>query len=274
MHLADTFTQSDLHWFTFDQFVHSLGIEPVTMTLLAQCFTFFSEEPRRKVYSSVLFHKWAKATLNVPSIHLVHCYTSSEDLRCFLWGTHWNMIHTKSLLSHFSGEQIVPLRATVRLQKTWNTEYETYGCLLLYFHGAFLSFLSFADPMHIMEKWTCICVPHLVNDDRTFVFLAELLLFFWSGQSNTDMHVLQQRCRRLCMRRWRYFPFQHLMCSLPYKPEPEGTGGFTSDKTPFHAWNTREEMKFKSETCELKPRVQVSHKYQSWESSTGESRPE
>lgn len=145
--------------------MHSLGIEPVTMTLLAQCFTFFSEEPRRKVYSSVLFHKWAKSTLNVPSIHLVHYCTSSEDFWCFLWGTHWNLIHTKSLLSHFSGEQIVPHRATVRLQKTWST----YGCLLLYFHGAFLSFLSFADPMHIMEKCTCICVPHLVNDDRTLV---------------------------------------------------------------------------------------------------------
>lgn len=123
---------SDLHWFTFDQFVHSLGIEPVTMTLLEQCFTFFSEEPRRKVYSSVLFHKWAKATLNVPSIHLVHCYTSSEDLRCFLWGTHWSMIHTKSLLSHFSGEQIVPLRATVRLQKTQNMRHmDVYYCTFM-----------------------------------------------------------------------------------------------------------------------------------------------
>jgi len=48
-------------------------------------------------------------------------------------------------------------------------------------------------------------------------------------------------------------------------PEPEGTAGFT----PPHAGNMREEMKFKSETCELK----LSHKEQRG-STTGESHPE
>ncbi len=43
MHLADAFIQSDLHCiqvsFTFDQFLLSLGIEPMILALLAPCTT-------------------------------------------------------------------------------------------------------------------------------------------------------------------------------------------------------------------------------------------
>lgn len=81
--------------------------------------------------------------------------------------------------------------------------------------------------MHIIEKCTCICVPHSVR-----FFRLELFLFLSSGQSNSDEHVNERRRQWLYMRRWRYFSFQHLMCSETCRAQT----AFHQIKRSFMPW--------------------------------------
>lgn len=136
---------------------------------------------------------------------------------------------------------------------------DVYYCTFLWCSSS----LSLTALVHIIEKHSPDIMytqlrssqERLTNHDRVFIcgWTIAFLLERVSQTASVGLHVYEQSRQRLCTRRWRYLPFQHLVRST--NPNLRGTGGFSVDKTQFHASNTREEMKFKSETCELKPLV-------------------